>query len=194
MCPNTCVAYTGPYEELDTCPWCPLSCYLSDTNTSHKQFTTVPIGPVIQSFYGSREIASHMHYLERSLSVNANHARCAGGSLDKYDDISCGKDILSAWASGAMQKSDVALQLLIDGTQLRADQPSEAWVFIWVFHNLPPDLRYKKRFVIPGAIVPGPNKPGDIDSFLFPLLYHVAALQCEGLCINDASHCGHFEM
>ena len=72
MCPNTCVAYTRPYEELDTCSWCSLSCYLPDTNTPHKQFTTVPIGPVIQAFYGSREIARHMHYLERSLSVNSN--------------------------------------------------------------------------------------------------------------------------
>jgi len=118
MCPNTCVAYTGPYKELDMCPRCPLSRYLPDTNTPRKRFTTVPIGPVIQAFYGSCEIASQMHYLERSLSVNADRARRAGGSLDKYDDISCGKDILSAWASGAMQKSDVALQLSIDGAQL----------------------------------------------------------------------------
>ena len=79
------------------------------------------------------------------------------------------------------------MQISIDGAQLRPDQPSEAWVFIWVFHNLPPELRYKKRFVIPGAIVPGPNKPGDIDSFLFPSLFHVAALQREGLWIYDAS-------
>ncbi len=79
------------------------------------------------------------------------------------------------------------MQISIDGTQLRPDQPSEAWVFIWVFHNLPPELRYKKQFVIPGAIVPGLNKPGDIDSFLFPSLFHVAALQRKGLRIYDAS-------
>jgi hypothetical protein len=54
-----------------------------------------------------------------------------------------------------------------------------------VFHNLPPDLHYKKAFVIPAAIVPGPNKPGDIDSYLFPSLYHVAALQREGLRVYD---------
>ena len=47
-------------------------------------------------------------------------------------------------------------------------------------------MRYKKAFVIPGAIVPRPNKPGDLDSFLFPSLYHVAVLQHEGLKINDA--------
>lgn len=126
-------------------------------------------------------MAEHMHYLERSLSVNADYARRANGSLGRYDDISCGKDILYAWNSGALKKTDVALQLSIDGAQLRADQPSEAWIFIWIIHNLPPDMRYKKRFVIPGAVVPSPNKPGDINSFLFPSLVHVAALQREGL-------------
>ena len=187
MCPNTCVAYTGPYEDLITCPRCPLSRYFPDSSTPRKRLTTVPIRPVIQALYGSRDIAEHMHYLERALSANVDRARRTGGSLDRYDDISCGKDILSAWTSGTLRKSDVALQLSIDGAQLRADQPSEAWVFIWIIHNLPPNLRYKKRFVFPGAIVPGPNKPGDIDSFLFPSLYHTAALQREGLRIYDAS-------
>ena len=36
MCPNTCVAYTGPYEELDTCPHCPLSRYFPNSNTPRK--------------------------------------------------------------------------------------------------------------------------------------------------------------
>ena len=128
-----------------------------------------------------------MHYLERALSANADCAWRTGGRLNKYNDVLCGRDILSAWTSGTLGKLDVVLQLSIDSTQLRADQPSEAWVFIWIFHNLPPNLHYKKRFVIPGAIVPGPNKPGDINSFLFPSLYHVAALQHEGLWIYDAS-------
>ena len=81
----------------------------------------------------------------------------------------------------------MALQFSIDGAQLRADRPSEAWFFIWVIHNLPPTMRYKKAYVIPGAIVPGPKKPWDIDSFMFPSLYHVAALQREGLTIFDTS-------
>lgn len=47
-------------------------------------------------------------------------------------------------------------------------------------------MQYKKDFVIPGAIVPGPNKPGDLESFLLPSLYHVAALQHEGLQIHNS--------
>ena len=187
MCPSSCQAYTGPYSELEVCPRCSTTRYFPGTTTPRKRFTTVPIGPVIQAFYGSRDTADHMHYLERRLAANVDHARRAGGHLGKYDDTSCGKELLDAWTAGVFRKTDVALQISIDGAQLRADQPSEAWVFIWIIHNLPPSLRYKKQFVIPGAIVPGPNKPGDIDSFLFPSVFHVASLQREGLKIYDAS-------
>ena len=189
MCPKSCIAYTGPYGELDSCPRCGTPRYIAgDTvnNKAQRRFSTVPIGPVIQALYGSREIADHMHYLERRLARNVEHVR-VHGRLDKYDDTACGQELVDAWNSGTFGRSDIALQFSIDGVQLRPDRQSEAWVFIWVVHNLPPSMRYKKDFVIPGAIVPGPNKPGDLESFLFPSLHHVAALQCEGLRIYDSS-------
>ena len=187
MCPNSCVAYTGPYDELGCCPRCTTPRHFPGTTRPQKRFSTIPIGPVIQALYGSCELAEHMHYLERKLAENLAYARAHGGRLSRYDDTACGRDLLVAWDSGSFGRSDIALQFSIDGAQLRPDQPSEAWVFIWVIHNLPPSMRYKKDFVIPGAIVPGPNKPGDLDSFLFPSLFHVAALQREGLRIYDAS-------
>ncbi len=186
MCINSYMAYTGPYNELDTCPRCSASQYFPETLTACKRFTMVPIGPVIQSFYASRDMAKHMHYLETRLDRNLNYIRCHNNQLDIYDDIACGQELLDVWSSGAFCKSDIALQISIDSAQLRADCASEAWVFVWVIHNLPPNLHYKKHFVIPGAIVPGPNKPMDIDSFLFPSLFHVAALQNEGLRIYNA--------
>jgi hypothetical protein len=187
MCPQSCVAYTGPFNELEVCPRCSTTRYFPGTTKPRKRFTTLPIGPVIQSFYSSSDIADQMHYMERRLAANAEEARHNGGRLSKYNDTSCGEELLEAWNTGTLRKHDVALQLSIDGAQLRSDKPSEAWVFIWVVHNLPPELRYKKCYVIPGAIVPGPNKPEDIDSYLFPSLAHVAALQREGLKIYDAS-------
>ena len=48
-------------------------------------------------------------------------------------------------------------------------------------------MHYKKEFVIPGAIVPGLNKPWDINLFMFPSLYHITALQREGLTVYNAS-------
>jgi hypothetical protein len=53
MCPNSCVAFTGPYCDLDKCPTCQTSRYHPDLSKPQKQFWTVLIGPVIQAFYGS---------------------------------------------------------------------------------------------------------------------------------------------
>jgi len=75
----------------------------------------------------------------------------------------------------------------IDGAQLYHDKESDLWIFIWIIHNLPPDFHYKRSFVIPSAIVPGPKKPKEIDLFLFLSLHHVSGLQHEGLRVWDAS-------
>src|SRR5882762_5314642 len=104
----------------------------------------VPIGPVIQSFYASRETAEQMHYLETRLASNLDYLGNHNNQLSMYDDVACGQELLDVFSSGAFHKTDVALQISIDGAQLRADRASEAWVFIWVIHNLPPNLRYKK--------------------------------------------------
>jgi len=49
------------------------------------------------------------------------------------------------------------------------------------------DRRYKKPRILPGFIIPGPNKPKIMDSFLFLSLHHLIGLQKEGLAIWDAS-------
>lgn len=59
-------------------------------------------------------------------------------------------------------------------------------MFIWIIYNLPLRLHYTKSFVIPGGFVTGPNKPQEIDSYLFPSLQHLAALQHKGLWFFDA--------
>jgi hypothetical protein len=188
MCVNSCMAFTGPYETLEICTRCGEARYCPGTNKPQKRFTTIPIGPVIQSLYSSHDVADRMHYLERKLADNVERAGLNGGMLDIYDDAASGQALLDAWNKGDFKRGDIALQLSIDGpgAQLRPYRTSEGWFFIWVIHNLPPNMRYKKGFVVPGAIVPGPNKPWSIDSFMFPSLYHIASLQREGLNVYDA--------
>lgn len=74
----------------------------------------------------------------------------------------------------------------IDGAQLYAHKASDVWIWIWVLLDLPPELRFKKEYVIPAAVIPGPNKPKNLDSFLFVGLHHIAALQRDGLVIWNA--------
>ncbi|KIK17037.1 hypothetical protein PISMIDRAFT_635038, partial [Pisolithus microcarpus 441] len=60
------------------------------------------------------------------------------------------------------------------------------WMYIWIVVNLPPDKRYRKLHVRPGGFIPGLNKPKHLDSFLFPGMCHLSALQAEGLLIWNA--------
>ena len=64
---------------------------------------------------------------------------------------------------------------------------SDYWIYIWVLLDRHPSTRYKKKHVLIGGVIPGPQKPKNIDSFLFPGLAHLSALMREGLPIWDAS-------
>ena len=59
-------------------------------------------------------------------------------------------------------------------------------MYIWLLLDLAPDERYKIRNILPGGIIPGPGHPKNIDSFLFPGLAHLSAIQKEGLRLYDS--------
>ena len=142
---------------------------------------------MIQALYGSLETAKKMHYCERTTADILEHARTHGGSIREYSNTTYSQDYLDAVETGKIKKDDVLVQLSLDGAQLYQDKESDCWIFVYVIHNLAPNLHYKKKFIIPAGFIPGPAKPKNMDSFLFATLYHISALQREGLQIWDAS-------
>ncbi len=107
-------------------------------------------------------------------------------SNQNIEDVYDGYAFAQAYKDGKILEDDVTLMLSIDGAQLYRMKSSECWIYIWVILDHNPETRYKKKHIIPGAIIPGPEKPKNIDSFLFPGMYHLSALQREGLKIWDA--------
>jgi len=194
MCPNSCLAFTGPYSDEEVCPLCGASRWnqerLQFTNgrskVPAKRFTTIPLGPQLQVLYCDPDQAHQMHYLyERTQQIFAELRRT--GSISSVDDIAAGWDYLGVVLDGDIKKDDIVLMVSLDGAQLYESKQSDCWIYIWIILNLSPDKRYKKVHVCPGEFIPGPNKPKNIDSFLFVGLHHIAALQREGLHIWDAS-------
>ncbi|KAJ8092329.1 hypothetical protein PM082_023932 [Marasmius tenuissimus] len=96
------------------------------------------------------------------------------------------EDYLAAFEEGKIKEEDMVLVLSIDSAQLYRNKSSDCWIYIWIIYNYSPQLRYKKKHVLPGGFIGGPNKPKHIDSFIFSALYHLSALQAEGLTIWDA--------
>jgi hypothetical protein len=197
MCINTCIAYTGPFSDLEMCPSCNTPRYdpvvLEKSGGKEKiaqrEFHTMPIGPQLQALYRSKESAEKMKYGENKLQEIVDEAlKPGGGTQPDFEDWCHGADFLKAFHEGHIKKGDPVLMFSIDGAQLYRSKASDCWMYIWVIFNLDPATgRYKKASVLFGAIIPGPNKPKILESFLFPGLHHLSAIQKEGLLIWDAS-------
>ncbi len=198
MCPRSCIAYTGTaYGSLESCPKCGegrydpkiLAASHGKKKISQQKFCTIALGPVVQSLSRSEQGCNDMDYFWKTMKEIFKNLDPGTDQIiiDSYDDFCFGSEIIDAFRRGDIQRHDTLLMFSIDGAQLYKGKKSDCWIYIWVILNLSPDLRYKKKYIIPGGFIPGPNKPKDLDSFIFPSLHHVAALQKEGLKIYKAS-------
>ena len=191
MCFNSCVGFTGPFSDLVDCPYCHEPRYnqhelVKKEKIPRKVFTTFALGPQIQARWRNPQTAQKMSY--RWNKTQEELARDRDADEYTYDDIFCGSDYLEAIERGYINDHDTVVMFSIDGAQLYRNKKSDCWMSIWIILDLAPEQRYKVRNILPGCVIPGPGHPKYLDSFLFPSLAHVSALQKEGLRIYDSYH------
>lgn len=193
------MAYTGPFADLETCPYCseprydPITFVSTQRKVSRQKFYTLPLGPQIQALWSSPESAENMMHRERETAKIVEELHVNDGRLKSYDDIYSGSDYLDAVSQDKIASGDTVLMFSVDGAQLYRNKVSNCWIYIWVILDLPPWLRYKKRYVLPGGFMGGPKKPIHPDSMIFPGFHHIVALQREGLRVWDASRKRYFK-
>ncbi|KAG6874707.1 hypothetical protein C0992_006918 [Termitomyces sp. T32_za158] len=178
MCSNSCMAYTGPLSDRDTCLYCNEPRYDAE-GKPQQTFETIPIPFAIQALMRHAEIAADMGYFFQRMRKLLDQLEL-GNHIDVFDDIACGSDIIEAVAKGNITEHDMLLMLSFDGCQIYRNKASDCWVYIWMFVNLAPGLRYKKKFVFPGGTLPGPNKIKDAQSYLHVGLHPIAAINRHG--------------
>ena len=189
MCVKSCMAFTGPYKDLDACLKCSEPRYdpilLRSSNGTIKKprqsMTTIPIGPQIQALWSHRLSAEKMSYRQQVTEALLGQDQ----PPNVLTDYTEGDDYLTNVAPH-LKSHDTVLMFSADGAQLYRNKKSDCWMYIWVVYDLAPGDRYKKRYVLPGGFVPGPNAPKNFDSFFFSGTYHLSALQREGLLVWDA--------
>ncbi|KAG2337321.1 hypothetical protein BDR05DRAFT_1005135 [Suillus weaverae] len=180
-CINSCVAFVSPYAGLEMCPMCgelrydqkKLARSHGCKKVPHAVFQTIPIGPQLQALN------------ERTQQI-FEEIRQNKGYVDAYEDILTGSAYLDAVRQGRIKPEDMVLRISINGAQLFESKMSDCWVYVWIIVDHSPDCRYKKQHVLPGGVIPGPNKLKYIQSFLYPGFHHLAVIQREGLSIWDA--------
>lgn len=104
-----------------------------------------------------------------------------------YEDLYHGKEYLDAVARGDITEDDVVIFGSIDGAQLYRNKASDCWIGITIIGDVGPTKRYKKARVMPSFFIGGPNKPKHVDSFMYPSVHHLSALQRDNFCVWNAA-------
>ncbi|KAJ3557206.1 hypothetical protein NM688_g1598 [Phlebia brevispora] len=143
--------------------------------------------PQLQALHHTSEGASAMDYRVRSTARLKQDLAANSYKVPVISDFLHGKDYINAVHEGKINDDHIMLLLSLDGAQLYAHKESDCWIYIWVVLDHSPNVCYCKKHVLVGGVIPGPCKPKDINSFLFPGMHHLSALMKEGLLIWDSA-------
>ncbi|KAJ8519136.1 hypothetical protein ONZ45_g3888 [Pleurotus djamor] len=215
VCPNNCIAYTGQFEHLTVCPGkrrvkdtsqkkvrtldipCRLPKIRSASGTvPQAQMLVVPVLAKIRAMFANETFSGHLRYRDRLMRQTM--ALLAKGAEIRYQDFGNGRvqEELRKRGftfSGSPNNDDfeLAFAFTSDGVQLTMKKESDTWVLMIIILDLPPSLRYRMENTIVVCVTPGPYPPGNLESFLYPLLQEMATLG-EGVWVWDALRNAYF--
>ncbi len=167
-CPNSCICYTGDYQHLDACPRCLEARYNSEGQPRHI-FQYIPLIPRLSNLFLNPESIQMMRYR----SSYDMHTPGVGDVFDgeHYRElltrhVQVGDEQLSHHFFD--QPTDIALGLSTDGVGPFKSRKKTCWPLLVYNLNLPPELRFHLSHILCLGVIPGPNQPWDLDSFMFP--------------------------
>ena len=205
MCPRSCIAYTGTYESLEKCPYthtgtgkgvCNEKRYHEPTRSGRlnprAQVQILPVMATIHAMFANAETANLLRHRDSCLRA-ALHIVGTAATIRKYSDFGDSQMHLIHHNNFHMFQDprDIAFALSTDGAQLTMKKQSNTWLMILVILNLPGSIRYQTGNVIINFATPGPNSPGDIESFIWPLFQEMS-MASEGIWMWDAIDSAHF--
>ena len=175
-CINSCICYAGHYSPLEKCPRCNeprfSGCDSHGNPRPRRQFLYIPLIPRLHAFLQTIHMANLMQY-------RSTRAYSPGVSSDIFDGeyyqqlrstpITVHGKPIDPPTNYFEDDRDIALGLSTDGYGIFSSGRATAWPLIIFIYNLPPELRVHTEHILALGVIPGPNKPAEIDSFLIPL-------------------------
>ena len=180
-CVKSCIAFTGPHSKLKACPRCRKPRYRRNGQPM-KTYRYLPLIPQLVAYFLNRELNERMRYRSEG------HPKVKADKNGHMTDVFDGSHYL-----GLLEKEvtinghglghtyfsdhhDVALGLATDGVNPWRRRKSTFWPILLYNFNLPPEERSHDDNAICIGEVPGPEKPKDMDSFLYPVVQELLKL------------------
>ncbi len=176
-CIDSCCAFTGPHAAKAECPYCHAPRYNAQ-GKPQKVFVYLPVTPRLKVFLANEKTARAMLYRAKE------HVHKPGTITDVMDSRSY-RNLLNKKVVVDGQElehkyfeddRDVALGLSTDGFAPFKRRTKTAWPLILFNYNLPPDVRNHLEHILSLGVIPGPKKPVDFDSFLWPFVQEMLHL------------------
>jgi len=199
-CVGSCVCFAGHYAPLQKCPCCNEPRYKGvDRHGKPKprsQFSYIPLVPCLIAYLGSPAVALAMQYRSQFENVPGSFRDVFDGTnyqTLRKSPITVHGEPISPPANYFEDPRDIALGLLTDGYGIFTHSQATAWPLILFNYNLPPEIRFHSENLLALGVIPGPNKPADMDSFLIPLVEELFQL-AGGVKAYDALSGSHFNL
>jgi hypothetical protein len=181
-CINSCCCFVGPHKNCTQCPYCGTDRSIIDSTGKEKprkSFNYLPLIPRLVAMFSNAGKIKEMRY--RAFE----HTHNSGTINDVFDSHVYRRLLGTKVVIDGKQASheyftdprDIALGLSTDGFGPFKRRTSTAWPLLLFNYNLPPDTRFHKKNTISLGVIPGPKKPVDMDSFLWPVFEEFVRLQ-----------------
>src|ERR1700683_2464604 len=153
MCSRSCIAYTGEFQEMDSCPYvhsgkiCGELRYQkkSTPNARDKpraQMMSLSFIPMVKAMFANAETAQLLRHRDKCLQKALHLLGTASQSM-KYSDFGDSKVHIHHYQSMKLFQDprDIAFAISTDGAQLTMKKHSNTWILILIFLNFPPQFR-----------------------------------------------------
>ncbi len=87
MCKNSCLAFTGPFANLDFCPKCNEPKLCPYTKKPQQEFHTILLGPILQALWRDASSAKQFYYRRWKTWEIIRELQANSGNLSSYDDF-----------------------------------------------------------------------------------------------------------
>ncbi|KZP09686.1 hypothetical protein FIBSPDRAFT_759528, partial [Athelia psychrophila] len=180
ICPRSCIAYTGEFKDLTSCPFvrdrerqpCGQARYKATTTRRsgprpRAQMMSLPVMATIKAMYSNFESATMLRHRDKCLqSVLHLTATVSGQNKRTYSDFGDSDVHLFQYSERNLftGSRDIALAVSSDGAQLTMKKASDTWLLIIILLNLPPEIRNQGGSVIYTFATPWPLPPGNMES------------------------------
>lgn len=178
MCKHSCLCFAGPYAKDQKCSKCGADRF--DRNGKpFQRFLYIKIIPRLQKMYNHPSTKERLMYRDKSTREydNSNIQDIFDGSmyrilLEKEIEVD-GRKLGTKYFA---DDRDIALSFSSDGFCPFDNGSGTCWPLVLFNLNLPPEERVHTREILSVGLIPGPKKPEDFDSFIYPLVEELLQL------------------